>query len=427
MNNVCTRTIFPSQYAASQLFCSSHLSLSSNLGYLVPPLPPLTDLSLILALYHNSSSENTRPIQTPSTYNSHPKRFQNLAQSGDAYLLTFCTVLLPHLFGHTNFVLLGIITSHAKSNALFRQLAQAYNLDMYVGTPPSRPKHWADIWEAYIGAIILERTMWKCHDMQGDNLKEIKTFIFDIWRIRYRELMVYSTHPGTNPHLKIETLESVRGREMERATEQSPPETVPQATPQPISKSLPETNSLSTSQSASDRPQITTELIIYPTDPLLSRILFPKPNQALAEIGVIATLKVEHQNVVRGEQMEKEGETMIKAYGTSVKEATVRVKLLNSRLTMSGSKETTNVSNTNADSTPTKCTNRISTKQSNTGLSQIILINPSLSIDLGINSTFSSIFRALSVRSYSNHFAPLGTKMAIFNSTCATGTLTDFP
>ena len=106
---------------------------------------------------------------------------------------------------------LGIITSHAISNSLFQQLARAYNLDTYVGNPSSRGKHWADIWEAYIGALILERMTWTWQGIQGDNLKEIKRFMFQIWRIRYRTLMVYSTIPGSNLH---ETLQSMRGREM---------------------------------------------------------------------------------------------------------------------------------------------------------------------------------------------------------------------
>src|SRR5438046_3720738 len=123
-------------------------------------------------------------------------------------------ILLPHLFCHINFALLGIITSHAKSNALFRQLARAYNLDMYAGKPPTRGKHWADIWEAYIGALIMERMTWSWQGLQGDCLKEIKRFMFEIWRIRYRELMVYSTLPEINPYLKRETLQSTRRHEM---------------------------------------------------------------------------------------------------------------------------------------------------------------------------------------------------------------------
>ena len=145
--------------------------------------------------------------------------------------------------------------------------------------------------------------------------------MFQIWRIRYRALMVYSTIPGSNLH---ETLQSMQGCEMERVTEQSRPKTVPQATAQMLSKSIPETNSLSTSRSTSNSIQITTESIIYPTDPLLSRILLPKPNQPLTEIGVIATLKLENQNDVREEEIVKEEETVIKAYGTNVKEATAR-------------------------------------------------------------------------------------------------------
>ena len=125
-----------------------------------------------------------------------------------------------------------------------------------------------------------------------------------------------------------------------------------------LSKPISETNSLSTSRSMSNSIQITTESIIYPINPLLSRILLPKLNQSLTEIGVIATLKLENQNDVREEEIEKEGETAIKAYGTSVKEATARVKLLNSRLMRSDNKETSNetkTSNTNADNTSTIC------------------------------------------------------------------------
>ena len=52
---------------------------------------------------------------------------------------------------------------------------------------PDRPKDWADIVEAWFGAVIKDRLLWD----EDDRLEELNLFIEQIWRLRYRGLKDY--------------------------------------------------------------------------------------------------------------------------------------------------------------------------------------------------------------------------------------------
>lgn len=113
--------------------------------------------------------------------------------------------------------------------------------------------------------------------------------------------MVYSTIPGSHPQVRTEALQSIRGSGTKKATEQSLPDLIPETE----SKLIRRTSASNPIEQRVLPIQITTESIIYPTDPLLSRILLPKPQQPNVEIGVIATLKLEDDGA-KGEEIEKE-------------------------------------------------------------------------------------------------------------------------
>lgn len=141
--------------------------------------------------------------------------------------------------------------------------------------------------------------------------------------------MVYSTIPENNLHMKVETRQLPH---QSKAIEQSRSHTTPHKTPKTTPKSPPETTFLSTEQAASNpiqqrspRVPIPTEPVIYPTDPLLSQILLPKLKQPPVQVGVLATLKYDDGNGVKGkenvEERSDQKEGAIKVFGTSVKEA----------------------------------------------------------------------------------------------------------
>ena len=57
--------------------------------------------------------------------------------------------------GEENFGLIKVLKEHAKSNPFLMQLGKHYKLDEWVRIRPRLyPKHWADLMEAWIGAVI---------------------------------------------------------------------------------------------------------------------------------------------------------------------------------------------------------------------------------------------------------------------------------
>jgi hypothetical protein len=244
--------------------------------------------------------------------------------------------------------------------------------------------------------------MWAWGGVQQDCLMEIKRFMFAIWRIRYRALMVYSTIPENNLHIMVETRQLPH---QSKATEQSLPHITLQTTPKGTPKSPLETASLSIDRAASNPVQqpspripIPTEPVIYPTDPLLSRILLPKPKQVPVQVGVLATLKYDDGNgVIRKENEEERSdrkEGVIKVFGTSVKEAIALAKRLSSTMAMSRETSTRMSrndiirSNTNMDSTLTRHMEGIFLKT--------FLIKFNLSIVFRIISNLRTLFQSRS-------------------------------
>jgi hypothetical protein len=115
--------------------------------------------------------------------------FRDLELIGDAYLLWQARIQLRKICGEENWHLVKLLEEHAKGNTLLVQIGKHYMLDEWVQTRPSakRLKDWADLVEAWIGAVIKERLLGD----EDDRLEELGLFIEQIWRLRYRGLKDY--------------------------------------------------------------------------------------------------------------------------------------------------------------------------------------------------------------------------------------------
>jgi hypothetical protein len=89
--------------------------------------------------------------------------------------------------GEENWHIVKVLEEHAKGNAFLVQIGKFYKLDEWVKTPPARLKDWADLVEAWIGAVIKEMRLFD----ENDHLEDLNFFIAQIWRIRYRNLKEY--------------------------------------------------------------------------------------------------------------------------------------------------------------------------------------------------------------------------------------------
>jgi len=90
--------------------------------------------------------------------------------------------------GKDNFGLVKVLKEHAKGNAFLVQLGKHYKLDEWVRIRPCfYPKQWADLMEAWIGALIQERTLYDANDP----LEDLNIFLERLLTIRYRNLEEY--------------------------------------------------------------------------------------------------------------------------------------------------------------------------------------------------------------------------------------------
>lgn len=131
---------------------------------------------------------------------------------GDAHLLWRARMELRRICGEENWHLVKLLEDHAKGNPFLAQVGKHYKLDEWVRACPrlKYPKDWADLVEAWIGAIIRERLLFD----ENDSLEELNEFFSRLWRLRYRSLNEYFLgvqEAGRNINLeKVEILEEKR-------------------------------------------------------------------------------------------------------------------------------------------------------------------------------------------------------------------------
>jgi len=137
----------------------------------VPPLPKLSDPELFIRIHDSLRSDLPRQAPDSLLYSHFKKfirpQFAQLAKRGDALLEVKCQEIIYEIFGTSNGKLVNLILDETTSNDTWRHFAIAYHLDRYVAAEQRNKqtdKFWADIWEAYWGALFLERQLWNEDD-----------------------------------------------------------------------------------------------------------------------------------------------------------------------------------------------------------------------------------------------------------------------
>lgn len=173
----------------------------------VPPLPPLTDPNL-LHLYWDNFWDAHKSTEGKELDPKKKPPFRDLELIGDAHLLLQARLQLRRMCGDQNWHMVKLLEEHAKGNPFLAQVGMHYKLNEWVRVPPcsSRPKEWADLVEAWIGAVMKERLLYD----ENDCFEELNWFLGRIWEIRYRGLKEYFLAvgaTGSNEDIGMEIIE----------------------------------------------------------------------------------------------------------------------------------------------------------------------------------------------------------------------------
>ena len=141
----------------------------------MPDLPLLSDPGLFIE-FHDGALLDTKYQRPYGT-----ARFKALSKRGDAELTVHYINTLYRYFGEENIPLFSFILDKTKSNVSQKHLSISYELNRYLAIPISQNekkpgKFWADAWEAYWGALFMERRYW--HEDMDDLKLCLRTLIY---------------------------------------------------------------------------------------------------------------------------------------------------------------------------------------------------------------------------------------------------------
>ena len=147
---------------------------------LVPPLPELSDPDLFIQV-HDAFVDPSDDVTTKPTHKKLRQRFAALCKQGDALLLSNCLRIIYDYFGEDDGKLTGWIIDATKSNETMRHFAIAYKIDQCIQIDVSdrdktSDKIFADIWEAYWGALFTERRLW--NDGDADLVSCLRVLVY---------------------------------------------------------------------------------------------------------------------------------------------------------------------------------------------------------------------------------------------------------
>jgi hypothetical protein len=181
---------------------------------LVPGLPILGDLSIFLSYFqYRRPGEVRPPTENPSAAsnvsNPYTPTWRSYLWHGDRHLYILAHSAASTLFGKDNQILIHRVLETWNTNRTMALLAQCYRLDYFVGVDTKASselygaladskgqenkrqlKLWANFWEAWFGAVILERNRWGRNDTE-DLVDIIRNLIY----LQFEELIdKYSTN-----------------------------------------------------------------------------------------------------------------------------------------------------------------------------------------------------------------------------------------
>jgi hypothetical protein len=125
--------------------------------FLYPPLPVVIDLPTLCKLYIPSEKLDHFTVSRKTT-RSHRHILEPL---GDSLILNTLRTVLTEIFGHrSSLAFLKLIEDHAKSNPLLAEIAKYYHLHHWWAFEPHSITQWANLLEAWIGAVVVSNSMW---------------------------------------------------------------------------------------------------------------------------------------------------------------------------------------------------------------------------------------------------------------------------
>jgi len=176
----------------------------------VPSLPIVSDPSLFLHIFENTSSDEENQTEEGSTsskdkrkpsehHTNYTNEFHSHAVSGDQRLNDLCYNIVKEAFGWDNRVLNQVVFDHFKSNKNWRELGKIYQLERYSSyfhpawmsarkNETDRRKILSDMWEALWDVIFEEREMF------NDRLDGIYSIFQWLIARRYQLISHFSTN-----------------------------------------------------------------------------------------------------------------------------------------------------------------------------------------------------------------------------------------
>ncbi|KAK6462692.1 hypothetical protein DFJ63DRAFT_287179 [Scheffersomyces coipomensis] len=148
----------------------------------IPPLPQINDPHLLARVFIHKSTVNSKSYLDPTELiNSHNERLEFL---GDSVLNNLVTLMIYQRFPSATEGELTILRSHLIDNRTLAQFSFLYNFDKKLRAnigedvlKSGDQKIYADIFEAYVGALSMERS----------NLTEIQEWLKQLYESRIRK------------------------------------------------------------------------------------------------------------------------------------------------------------------------------------------------------------------------------------------------
>ncbi|KAI5965832.1 uncharacterized protein KGF55_001195 [Candida pseudojiufengensis] len=143
----------------------------------LPPLPKINDISLFEKVFvHKSGVNNRTYLGAEAMIQAHNERLEFL---GDSILNNLVTLTIYRTFPLCNEGQLSKIRSDLVNNNMLKKLAFQYGFDKKLrtnfavdSTKPADQKMYADVFEAYVGALAIER---------GSDLKEVQEWLEQLY------------------------------------------------------------------------------------------------------------------------------------------------------------------------------------------------------------------------------------------------------
>jgi hypothetical protein len=169
----------------------------------LPPLPVVGDYTLRSRLWENGDLVDRRIRRAERSDVHKPQSWKTLERLGDTMITMIAQQELSRIFGDRNHSMIGLVSDHANSNKLFAAVAGHYKLETRVQFPPRFNKRLADIFEAWVGCHVIETRLYN----ENDPMCELRHFLYRLWSIRYRKLMVYVYNPSIRRQLSSDEIE----------------------------------------------------------------------------------------------------------------------------------------------------------------------------------------------------------------------------